>query len=70
VHLAARLRAGGFVLLDAQFITDHLSQFGAEEISRRAYQARLDAALSASARFPAAPMSGADALAAIRGDPI
>ncbi|MBJ7413054.1 MAG: leucyl/phenylalanyl-tRNA--protein transferase, partial [Phenylobacterium sp.] len=37
VHLVARLIAGRFVLLDTQFMTDHLSQFGAEEISRSAY---------------------------------
>ncbi|MEM7694990.1 MAG: leucyl/phenylalanyl-tRNA--protein transferase [Pseudomonadota bacterium] len=63
VHLAARLTAGGFGLLDAQFVTDHLSQFGAEEISRRTYQAALEEALQMEATFPLAAMSGADALA-------
>ena len=33
VHLVARLIVGGYRLLDAQFITDHLTQFGAEEIA-------------------------------------
>ena len=37
VHLVARLKAGGFRLLDAQFLTDHLASFGAEEISRADY---------------------------------
>lgn len=46
VHLAARLKAGGFTLLDTQFVTAHLSGFGAVEIGRRDYQARLEAALT------------------------
>ena len=41
VHLVARLRAGGFMLLDTQFVTDHLTQFGVIEISRENYQRRL-----------------------------
>jgi leucyl/phenylalanyl-tRNA---protein transferase len=41
VHLVARLIAGGFVLLDAQFMTDHLSQFGTEEIGRTACRVEL-----------------------------
>lgn len=49
VHLVARLRAGGFTLLDTQFVTDHLRQFGAIEITRAAYRQRLDAALSGGA---------------------
>jgi len=65
VHLAGRLRQGGFRLLDAQFITEHLSQFGCVEISRRAYQKRLDEALSVAARFPAGPFTGAEMLAAL-----
>ena len=51
VHLAARLKSGGFALLDAQFITTHLSQFGAIEIPRRAYLKRLDAAVQIHADF-------------------
>jgi len=66
VHLAARLKRGGFSLLDTQFITDHLAQFGATEISRREYQARLDAALRIGGDFaPGRTMSGAEALAAL-----
>jgi leucyl/phenylalanyl-tRNA--protein transferase len=45
VHLVGRLIAGGFSLLDAQFQTEHLAQFGAEEISRGAYHKRLAEAL-------------------------
>jgi len=51
IHLVARLKAGGFSLLDTQFITDHLRQFGAVEIPKRAYRKLLDAALSREAEF-------------------
>jgi leucyl/phenylalanyl-tRNA--protein transferase len=51
VHLVARLRAGGYRLLDAQFMTDHLSSFGAEEISRAEYAARLARALRVEGDF-------------------
>ena len=47
VHLVARLRLGGFQLLDTQFVTAHLAQFGAEEIPRDTYRARLMEALEA-----------------------
>lgn len=46
VHLAARLIAGGYVLLDTQFVTSHLSQFGAVEIPRDEYKERLGNALN------------------------
>jgi len=49
VHLVARLRAGGFHLLDAQFTNDHLRQFGIHEISRDRFQRRLQRALGAAA---------------------
>lgn len=55
VHLVAILRAGGFTLLDTQFLTEHLARFGAIEISREAYRARLAKALSVQAEFGAAP---------------
>lgn len=45
VHLVERLRRGGFLLLDTQFITSHLAQFGAYEISRAEYKRRLAAAI-------------------------
>ncbi len=50
-HLMARLIVGGFVLLDTQFITDHLRQFGATEISRDQYQALLASARTTEADF-------------------
>ena len=46
-HLMARLRVGGFSLLDCQFMTGHLASLGAVEVSRAAYMALLDAAVSA-----------------------
>lgn len=55
VHLAARLRFGGFKLLDAQFITPHLEQFGAQTLPRRIFHALLGAALDARADFFALP---------------
>jgi leucyl/phenylalanyl-tRNA--protein transferase len=51
VHLAARLKFGGFKLLDAQFITPHLEQFGAQTLPRRIFHALLGAALEANADF-------------------
>jgi len=54
-HLVARLRAGGFTLLDTQFMTDHLRTFGAEEITKAEYRRRLRAALAVAARFNARP---------------
>lgn len=51
VHLVGRLRSGGFQLLDTQFITDHLRQFGAVEIPRRDYHSRLASALSVAGDF-------------------
>jgi leucyl/phenylalanyl-tRNA--protein transferase len=55
VHLVARLQLAGFKLLDTQFLTAHLAQFGAEEISREAYRAVLAAALEAPSAWPTAP---------------
>jgi len=47
VYLVARLKVGGYWLLDTQFITEHLKQFGAIEIHREEYHARLQDALQA-----------------------
>ena len=44
-HLVDRLRAGGFVLLDTQFLTDHLASLGGIEIARSDYEERLAQAL-------------------------
>lgn len=51
VHLVGRLNAGGFKLLDTQFITAHLLTLGAVEISRDTYQARLKKALALVGEF-------------------
>jgi leucyl/phenylalanyl-tRNA--protein transferase len=51
VHLVARLRAGNFGLLDTQFVTKHLSRFGALEIPRDDYRRRLNDALARRAEF-------------------
>jgi leucyl/phenylalanyl-tRNA--protein transferase len=53
VHLVARLRLGGFRLLDTQFVTDHLAQFGVIEIPAREYLLQLEEALKYQAVFPA-----------------
>jgi leucyl/phenylalanyl-tRNA--protein transferase len=52
VHLVARLRLGGYRLLDTQFVTPHLAQFGAVEISRARYHRLLAEALGYRAAFP------------------
>lgn len=62
-HLVARLRLGGFGLLDTQFVTAHLAQFGAVEIARAEYRALLEAAVVLPARWEAAPPP--DELAAV-----
>ena len=53
VHLVARLRLCGFVLLDTQFLTSHLARFGAVEIPKAEYKRRLAEALAAPARWHA-----------------
>ena len=70
VHLVARLIAGGFELLDTQYVTEHLKAFGAIEIPRRRYTSLLDKALVGSpADFEKLsidrPILGAEALAII-----
>jgi leucyl/phenylalanyl-tRNA--protein transferase len=63
-HLAARLKLGRFKLLDAQFMTPHLAQFGAIEVPRDDYVKLLDAAIAEEAAFPADErLGGAEALA-------
>jgi len=65
-HLAARLILGGFQLLDAQFITDHLASLGAEEIPRSAYLERLAGALAVEGVLdPPAALSGVEVLQVI-----
>jgi leucyl/phenylalanyl-tRNA--protein transferase len=52
VHLVEKLKRGGFVLLDTQFITAHLARFGAIEISRERYLRKLHEALNREALWP------------------
>ena len=56
VHLVARLIAGGFELLDTQYVTEHLRSFGAVEIPRRRYTALLDRAIKGDADFCKLPV--------------
>jgi leucyl/phenylalanyl-tRNA--protein transferase len=81
VHLVARLRQGGYRLLDTQFLTPHLAQFGGIEISRARYRRLLAEALRYRAVFPrdlpagdaggdAGAGAGAGAAAAGAGDPL
>ena len=66
VHLVARLIAGGFTLLDTQYVTEHLRSLGAIEISRRRYRNQLDLALLHEGNFATLPLdrpvSGAEAM--------
>jgi leucyl/phenylalanyl-tRNA--protein transferase len=62
VHLVARLITGGYRLLDAQFMTEHLTQFGAVEISRLDYHRRLALAISAEGDFQCTAAGGAAGL--------
>ena len=71
VHLVARLRFGGFRLLDSQFVTPHLASLGCVEISRAQYRGLLAQAIDLAADFaawpPQSPMRGAEALALALG---
>ncbi len=66
-HLVARLIVGGYQLLDTQFLTSHLAQFGAQDIPRAQYRKRLTQALAAEADFFRMPAyaPGASVLQAI-----
>ena len=57
-HLVARLKLGGYQLLDTQFVTPHLERFGTIEMPRALYHRRLEAALAVSAYFPTEPLTG------------
>jgi leucyl/phenylalanyl-tRNA---protein transferase len=67
VHLIARLIAGGYRLLDTQYVTDHLRSFGAVEVGKRRYHRLLEDAIVGEADFGELPLdrplSGAQALA-------
>ncbi|MCW0232605.1 MAG: leucyl/phenylalanyl-tRNA--protein transferase [Ferrovibrio sp.] len=62
VHLAGRLIAGGFTLLDTQFVTEHLKQFGAIEVKRADYLELLMDALPRRADFYCLPPDAPPAL--------
>ncbi len=55
VYLAARLVHGGFTLLDTQFVTDHLRQFGSVELDKARFHAELEKAVKSTAHFLALP---------------
>ena len=73
VHLAGRLRAGGFRLLDAQFVTGHLATLGAVEVSRADYGALLSGAVADEADWWIWPrdqaVGGATVMAALGENP-
>jgi leucyl/phenylalanyl-tRNA--protein transferase len=50
-HLVERLKAGGYTLLDTQFMTEHLRRFGAVEVERKEYQKLLDQAVAGTGDF-------------------
>lgn len=66
-HLIARLVAGGFTLLDTQFVTDHLARFGAIELYNAQYTGMLEDSLRREGDFLQLPeqVSGAEALAVL-----
>lgn len=67
VHLVARLREGGYTLLDTQFNTEHLKRFGAETIAQETYLERLERAIMVPAEFSrmAESLNGAQLLQSI-----
>jgi leucyl/phenylalanyl-tRNA--protein transferase len=58
VHLVGRLKAGGFTLLDTQFLSEHLRQFGAVEIPKAVYLSALKKALDHHGNFDIWPYQG------------
>lgn len=66
VHLVAELKRGGFQLLDTQFLTEHLTQFGTIEIPRDDYVKLLDAAVRGKAEFSREVQDGAEALTSVK----
>jgi leucyl/phenylalanyl-tRNA--protein transferase len=69
-HLVARLKVGGYALLDTQYVTEHLKTFGAVEIPKRRYHRLLEEALHGNGDFAALtirrPVSGDEALSILR----
>ena len=66
VHLVARLRLLGFTLLDTQFTTGHLAQFGTIDIPRASYKARLAVAVEQAPAWEPMPAGLNAALLALR----
>ncbi len=64
-HLVARLRLGGYRLLDVQFVTPHLQRFGAVAIPRADYRRLLTICLSAPAKWWADPLRGLEVVAVL-----
>ena len=71
VYLAARLAQGGFILLDTQFVTDHLRQFGTVEVNREEFHHLLEQALQVDADFHVLPEDASidDVLAILASGP-
>ncbi|MHC5653207.1 leucyl/phenylalanyl-tRNA--protein transferase [Stappia sp. ICDLI1TA098] len=69
VHLAARLTAGSYSLLDTQFVTEHLARFGTTEVPKARYDRILAEAVAGYSDFFALParISGEKALALVAG---
>lgn len=57
VYLVALMKGGGYRLLDTQFVTDHLKQFGVREIPREAYEKLLESALKARGDLYSVPVN-------------
>lgn len=57
VHLVARLRSGGFTLLDTQFVTEHLRQFGATEVPKKKYLQMLQKSITTAADWDRLPLN-------------
>jgi len=62
VDLVARLKRAGYMLLDTQFVTEHLARFGATEIPRHQYLKLLSSAVELPAVFPRGPVNWTEAL--------
>ena len=62
IHLTARLIAGGYQLLDTQFVTDHLARFGAIEVDKQDYEILLQGALPHEGNYHALPAATTGAI--------
>jgi len=65
-YLVANLKRGGFLLLDTQFVTEHLRQFGVREIPRRVYLSLLQAAIISPARWDKSSIAKPELLEALK----